>query len=55
MVELRRFQWVAPNHVLRYLCAIVGYGLRYDLVGEVRQHGYIDSNWAESAMDRNST
>ena len=29
MVEPRQVHWVAAKHVLRYLCGIVGYGLRY--------------------------
>ena len=47
MVELRQLHWVATKHVLRYLRGIGGYGLRYVSNGEVRLHGYIDSNWGE--------
>jgi hypothetical protein len=36
MVESRQFHWVVAKHVLRYLCGIVGYGLRYVLGGGVR-------------------
>jgi hypothetical protein len=41
--------------VLRYLRGTIGYGLRYVSGGEVRLQGYIDSNWAGSAVDRKST
>jgi hypothetical protein len=55
MVELRHFHWVATKHVLRYLCGTIGYGMRYDLGGEVRLQGYTDFDWAGSAVDRKST
>jgi hypothetical protein len=47
--------WVAAKHVLRYLRSTVGFGLRYVRGDGVRLHGYSDSNWACSAVDRNST
>ena len=46
---------VATKHVLRYLRGMIGYGLRYTSVGGVRLSGYIDSDWASSAVDRKST
>jgi len=38
--------------VLRFLHGIFGYGLRYDLDGEVRLQGYTDSDRARSEKDR---
>ena len=55
MSELSHMHWVAAKHVLKYLRGIVGYGLRYTSVGGVRLFGYIDSDWADSAVDWKST
>jgi hypothetical protein len=55
MVEPRQVHWVAAKHVLRYLRGTVGFGLRYVGGDGVRLHGYSDSDWAGSAVDRKST
>ena len=55
ITDLRHEHWVAAKHVLRYLHSTIGYGLRYTSVGGVRLSGYIDSDWAGSAVDRKST
>jgi hypothetical protein len=55
MVEPRQAQWVAAKHVLRYLQGTVNYGLRYTSNDSVGLHGYTDSDWAGSAVDRKST
>jgi hypothetical protein len=55
MSEPRKLHWVAAKHVLRYLRGTIGYGLRYFSGGEVMLHGYTDSDWAGSALDRKST
>ena len=55
MVEPRHVHMVATNHVLRYMRGTVGYGLRYVLNGEVQLEGYIDFDWAGSAVDMKST
>lgn len=44
MVESRRVHWVEAKHVLKYLCGIVEYGLRYVRVGIVELQGYTDSS-----------
>ena len=46
---------VATKHKLRYLKGTIDYGLRYDANRKVNLHGYVDSNWAGSALDRKST
>lgn len=43
------------KHASRYLCGIVGYGLRHFCNREVMLHGYADSDWAGSALYRKST
>jgi hypothetical protein len=55
MVESRQVYWVATKHVLRYLRATIGFGLRYVGGDGLRLHGYSDSDWASSAIDRKST
>lgn len=55
MVELRHVHWVAVKHVLQYLRATIGYGLRYVSDGEVRMQSYIGSDWVGSAVHIKST
>jgi hypothetical protein len=55
MVESIHVHWMASKHMLRYLCGTIGYGLRYVSGGDVKLQGYIDYDWARSAVDRNST
>jgi hypothetical protein len=55
MVELRHVHWTKAKHVLRSLCGIVGYGLRYVSDEEVKLQGYTNFNWEGSAVDREST
>ena len=55
MVEIRHIHWVETKHVLRYLHGVIGYVLRYIFGGEVVLHGYTDSNWAGSEVDKKST
>jgi hypothetical protein len=43
------------KHVLRYLRGIVGYGLRYASSVDMRLQGYVDVDWAGSAVDQKST
>ena len=47
--------WVAANHVLRYLCGTVGYGLRYNSNNDLTlvSDSYFD--WDGSVEDRKST
>jgi hypothetical protein len=47
--------WVATKHVLRYLRGTIGFGMRYVGGDGVRLHGYSDSDWEGSAVDRKST
>ena len=42
IVELRQIHWVAAKHVLRCLCGIVGYGLKYISDGGVMLHVFVD-------------
>jgi len=55
MIEPRHAHWVETKHVLRYLCGIVGYGLRYVSSDEARMQGNTNFNWEGSVIDRKST
>jgi hypothetical protein len=55
MAESRQVHWVAAKHVLKYLQGTVGFGLRYVEGDGVRLHGYSNSDWEGSAVDRNNT
>jgi hypothetical protein len=55
MCEPRHTHWVAAKHVLIYLRGSIGYGLKYSSSGGVMLHGYTDSDWAGSVVDRKST
>lgn len=44
IVERRWVHWVAMKHVLRYLCGIVQYELRYVKFNRMELRGYIVSN-----------
>ena len=46
---------MVAKHVMRYLHGIVGYGLKYITGGEVMFHGYTESDWERSVVDRKST
>ena len=47
--------FVATKHVMRYLKGTVDYGLKYEENQKINLEGYVDSDWAGSAIDRKST
>jgi hypothetical protein len=53
-VEPRQEHWIVAKHILRYLCRMITYGLRYASNNDVQLHGFIDSDWAGSANERKS-
>ena len=55
MVKLRRENWVAAKHALRYLTGSVDYGLYYRISDAVRLIGFTDSDWEGSVADQNIT
>jgi hypothetical protein len=55
MRQSRQTHWIATKHVLRYLRGIVGYGLRYASSVDLSLQGYVDADWAGSAVDQKST
>ena len=46
---------IAAKHVLKYQKGIVDYGLKYNVNQKINLEGYVDSDWAGSAIDRKST
>ena len=40
---------------MRYLKGIVDYGLKYEVNQKINLEGYVDLDWAGSAIDRKST
>ena len=51
----RHVHLIAAKHILRYLKGIVDYGLKYEANRNINLEGYVDSDWAGSAIDRKST
>ena len=45
---------IATDHILRYLKGIVDNGLKYEENKKINLEGYVDSDWAGSAIDRKS-
>jgi hypothetical protein len=55
MVEPRHVHLIAEKHILRYLKRTIDYGLRYTSDKKISLHGYVDSDWAGSVVDRKIT
>ena len=51
----RNVHLIAEKHILRYLRGTIDYGLKYDVNQKINLEGYVDSDWAGSAIDRKST
>ena len=52
---LRHVHLMVAKHAVRYLKGTVEYGLKYDTNLKINLEGYVDSDWAGSAIDRNNT
>jgi hypothetical protein len=55
MCEPKHIHMVAVKHILRYVRGTIAYGLRYTASGGVMLHGFTDSDWMGSIVDRKST
>ena len=55
MVNPKQVHIIGAKHVMRYLKGTLDYGLRYTSSGEIKLHGYVDSDWSGSAKYRKST
>ena len=52
---LRHVHLMVVKHAGRYLKGTVEYGLKYEANQKINLEGYVDSNWAGSAIDRKRT
>ena len=55
LTDLRHVNLIAAKHILRYLKGTVDYGLKYNANRNINLEGYVDSDWAGSAIDRKRT
>ena len=55
MNTLRHVHLMVAKHVVRYLKGTVEYGLNYEVNQNINLKGYVDSNWADNAIDRKRT
>ena len=52
---LRPIRLMVAKHVVRYLKGTVDYGIKYEVNQKINLEGYVDLDWAVSAIDRKST
>ena len=55
LIDLRNVHLIVEKHILRYLRDIIDYGLKYEANQKINLEGYVNSDWAGSAIDRKST
>ena len=55
LTDPRHVHLTAAKHILRYLKGTVDYGLKYKTDQRINLEGYVDLDWAGSAIDRKST
>ena len=55
LTDPRHVYFIAAKDILRYLKGTVDYGLKYEVNWKINLEGYVDSDWAGSAIDRNIT
>ena len=51
----RHVHLTAAKHILRYLKGTIDYGFKYKTDQRINLDGYVDLDWAGSAIDRKST
>ena len=50
LTDLRHVHLIPAKHILRYLKGTVDYGLKYEANQKINLEGYVDSDWAGSAL-----
>ena len=55
LTDPRHVHLIVAKHILRYLKGTVNYRLKYEADQKINLEGYVDSDWARSAIDRKST
>ena len=53
--HIETYSLMVAKHAVRYLKGTVEYGLKYEANQKINLEGYVDSDWAGSAIDRKST
>ena len=54
LTDPRHVHLIVANYIMRYLKGTVDYGLKYEANQNINLEGYVDSDWAGSAIDRKS-
>ena len=54
-MDPRHVHLIATKNILRYLKGTVDYRLKYEANQKINLEGYVDSDWASSAIDRKRT
>ena len=55
LIDPRHVHLIVTKLILRYLRGTIDYGLKYESNQKINLEGYVDSDWAGSAIDRKST
>ena len=55
LTDLRSVHLTAAKQILRYLKGTLDYGIKYKVNKKINLEGYVDLDWASSAIDRKST
>jgi hypothetical protein len=55
MCEPKHIHMIAVKHILRYVRGTIAYGPRYTSSGGEMLHGFTNSDWMGSTVDRKST
>ena len=55
LTDPRNVHLIAAKHIPRYLRGTVDYGCKYESNQKINLEGYVNSDWAGSAIDRKST
>ena len=55
LTDLRHVHLIATKHILRYLKGKINYGLKYEVNQKINLEGYVDLDWAGSAIDSKRT
>ena len=52
LINPRHVHLIVAKNILRYLKGTIDYGLKYEANKKINLEGYVDSDWAGSAIDR---
>ena len=55
LTDPRHVHLIVAKHILRYPRDTIDYGLKYESNEKINLEGYVDSDWARSAINRKST